>query len=221
MPSWFSMTPDDEAHLREPFRVESDPPHETQLSGQARPNVLFEAGMAMGRDADRTVLVEVGTLRPFSDVAGLHTIRLDGSSQRRQELAQRLLSAGCPVNMDGTDWHTAGAFETALDYAASAEESAATPENREVSEDAVTLLLCAAKDSSGEILKIVAQGGSVLQVRGTHFGELRNPRSQARWERALRELVDARLVEDSTGRDRLFEVTHEGFQRTDQLESED
>ena len=108
------MTPDDEARLREQFRSPSDPPHETELTGQARANVLFEAGMAMGRNADRTILVELGSLRPFSDVAGLHVIRMDNRSQRRQELAQRLESAGCPVNLDGVDWHTAGDFDTAL-----------------------------------------------------------------------------------------------------------
>jgi len=105
------FTPDDEAHLRASLRSEGDPTHETKLSGQARPNVLFEAGMAMGRSEDRTVLVELGILRPFSDIAGRHTIKLDNSSRRRQELAQRLQLAGCPVNLEGTDWHTVGNFE--------------------------------------------------------------------------------------------------------------
>ena len=105
------FTPDDEAYLRKSLRSEHDLTHETQLSGQARPNVLFEAGMAMGRSEDRTVLVELGILRPFSDIAGRHTIKLDNTSQRRQELAQRLQAAGCPVNLDGTDWHTVGNFE--------------------------------------------------------------------------------------------------------------
>lgn len=105
------FTPDDEAYLRASLRSEDEPTHETQLSGQARPNVLFEAGMAMGRSEDRTVLVELGVLRPFSDIAGRHTIKLDNTSQRRQELAQRLQAAGCPVNLDGTDWHTVGNFE--------------------------------------------------------------------------------------------------------------
>lgn len=104
------FTPDDEARLRKDLRSDHELPYEVELSGQARPNVLFEAGMAMGRSEDRTVLVELGVLRPFSDIAGRHTIRLDNTSQRRQELAQRLQLAGCPVNLEGTDWHTVGDF---------------------------------------------------------------------------------------------------------------
>ena len=108
------LTPDDEARLREPWQGENEPPHEVELSGQARPNVLFEAGMAMGRDEDRTVLVEIGHIRPFSDIAGRHTVRLDNTSQQRQQLAKRLEAAGCPVNLDGTDWHCAGDFDAAI-----------------------------------------------------------------------------------------------------------
>ena len=105
------MTPDDEARLREEFQADSEPNHEKYLTPQARPNVIFEAGMAFGRNSTRTILVEVGRLRPFSDIAGRHTVRLDNSTEKRQDLAMRLQSAGCKVNLDGTDWHTAGEFQ--------------------------------------------------------------------------------------------------------------
>lgn len=103
------MTPDDIAFLRPEYANGANDPGTLQL-GQARPNVLFEAGLAMGRNPDRTVLVELGTLRPFSDVAGRHIVRLADSIASRQLLAQRLRTAGCPVNLTGTDWHTAGDF---------------------------------------------------------------------------------------------------------------
>jgi predicted nucleotide-binding protein len=104
------FTPDDEGHLREQFREPHDPVHETELTPQARLNVIFEAGMAIGRHQDRTVLVELGNLRPFSDIGGRHVIRLDNSIRRRQELAHRLQSAGCALDLSGTDWHTVGDF---------------------------------------------------------------------------------------------------------------
>jgi predicted nucleotide-binding protein len=102
------LTPDDEARLRPEFQTPADPEFEKILTGQARPNVLFEAGMAIVSHRDRTVLVQFGELRPFSDVAGRHLVHMNGSTQKRQELASRLEAAGCSVNLNGTDWHTAG-----------------------------------------------------------------------------------------------------------------
>jgi len=110
------MTPDDEAQLRAHLRRKDEPSYETELTPQARANVLFEAGMAIGRYPERTVLVQLGPLRPFSDIGGRHVVKFDGSTQKRQELAQRLLTAGCPANLGGTDWHTKGSFEIDLDH---------------------------------------------------------------------------------------------------------
>lgn len=76
--------------------------------GQARPNVLFEAGMALASHPDETILVQVGHVKQFSDVTGGHFVKMDNSVAKRQELALKLKTAGCPVNMEGTDWHDAG-----------------------------------------------------------------------------------------------------------------
>lgn len=105
------MTPDDEGRLVEKFRSSGDPSYEKELTPQSRLNVIFEAGIAMGRNQDRTVIVEFGRLRPFSDIGGRHVIRMDDSGPRRQELAQRLQTAGCKVDLTGTDWHTCGNFK--------------------------------------------------------------------------------------------------------------
>jgi len=43
------MSGDDEVQLREPLRAASDENFESVLTPQARPNVLFEAGMTRGR----------------------------------------------------------------------------------------------------------------------------------------------------------------------------
>lgn len=103
------MTPDEVAYLQ-PRYGHGDDDRETQPAAQARPNVLFEAGMALGRDERRTVLVEVGDVRPFSDVAGRHAVRLSNTTESRQALATRLADAGCEVDTSGTDWHTTGDF---------------------------------------------------------------------------------------------------------------
>jgi predicted nucleotide-binding protein len=64
------MTPDDEAKLKDEFHKDVEDSFEKVPTGQARPNVLFEAGYAMGKYPENTVLVQVGKLRPFSDISG-------------------------------------------------------------------------------------------------------------------------------------------------------
>ena len=220
------FTPDDEARLKEQFRVDSDPPHETELTGQSRPNVLFEAGMAMGRNQEGTLLVELGRLRPFSDMAGLYVIRLDDTSQRRQELAQRLQTAGCPVNLDGTDWHTVGDFDdsvgtsdgTSAELTAIEEQQPVIAQPRRLSEEAKELLIDAAKDRVG-INRVKTFGGTAIVTNGKNFGEMGNRPTEARWEGALNDLVGAGfVVEDGNGEGGLFEVTREGFEYVNALE---
>lgn len=104
------FTGDDQARLRDEFLSDSDPAYERETTPQSRPNVIFEAGLALGRYPHRTILVQAGKLRPFSDIAGRHLIRLKNTSKTRQELAQRLRLAGCEVDLSGTDWHDAGSF---------------------------------------------------------------------------------------------------------------
>lgn len=108
------FTPDDEVRLRAQFWSLNEPMYETTLTGQARPNVIFEAGMALGIAPDRTILVEFGTLRPISDLSGRHVIRINNMEQRRRELAERLETAGCIVDLSDSGWKVAGDFDAAI-----------------------------------------------------------------------------------------------------------
>jgi hypothetical protein len=104
------LTPDDIGYVRPHLRQVGDGQHEREPTGQARLNVVFEAGMAMGRDPSRVVLVEVGRVRPMSDVDGLSAIRMDGGLERRKDLAGRLQSVGLLVNTNGNEWQAVGSF---------------------------------------------------------------------------------------------------------------
>jgi len=108
------LTPDDEARLRIPYQSANDSPQEAQLTGQPRQNVIFEAGMAMGKCPDRTIIVEMGKLRQMTDIVGRHAVRLNGSPESRNELANRLETAGCDVDRSGGDWFRAGNFDKVL-----------------------------------------------------------------------------------------------------------
>ena len=192
------MSPDDEARLREAFREPNDGADEIELTGQARPNVLFEAGIAMGRSAERTVLVELGHLRKFSDVAGRHTIRFDGGSESRQALAQRLQTAGCPVNMNGTRWHSAGDFKEALQLA--------NATDLRFSEDVMSLLN-AAVTGDGTLTTYGINGGLVIQAGAHGFGGPGDLREETRWRDALNSASGLGLI---AGGPSQFAVTHTG-----------
>lgn len=106
------FTGDDFAKLDERLLDKGEPAEVPQP--QARANVLFEAGMAFGLHPKRTVLVELGRLRAFSDIGGRHMIRMDDSAAKRLELAERLRTAGCAVQTEGREhWLKAGDFNSA------------------------------------------------------------------------------------------------------------
>jgi predicted nucleotide-binding protein len=99
------FTGDDLAHLRTGLGESEEP------KPQPRPNVLFEAGMAIALQRDRTIIVEVPSLRGLSDLHGIHVLRFStGSAEERQKLVTRLRTAGCEPNTSGTDWLTRPVF---------------------------------------------------------------------------------------------------------------
>src|SRR5262249_49700187 len=87
---------------------------------QSRPNVLFEAGLALGIAQERTVLVKLGhDVKLFSDVGGIHYVGLDNGHESRNLLRGRLQAAGCQPDMvTGNHLHVgqAGDFETCVRF---------------------------------------------------------------------------------------------------------
>ena len=216
-------TPDDVAMLQEQYWRDNEPESETQPMGQARPNVLFESGMAIGRYPTRTVLVQLGTLRPFSDISGIYITRLDDTPERRQEFAQKLEMAGCPVNRQGIRWFSAGRFSDVLASISNGPTfSVSNAESQQgLSDEAKSLLIEAIKDNSRSILRIRVMGGLEISTNGKEFPEMGNGRSEALWEQVLLELVGLGLIQDISGKGEIFQVTYAGFESADALSASD
>jgi len=87
------FTPDDQARLNKRFIKSSDRSPEKELTGQARQNVILEAGMALAMDDQRTILVRKGFTRPISDIEGVHWIDLKDNWDDRQILLNALEAA--------------------------------------------------------------------------------------------------------------------------------
>jgi predicted nucleotide-binding protein len=105
------LSPDDIVELHPDLYGANDHQHERARGGQARPNVLFELGLAYMAYPERTVIVEVGLMRPIADLAGLNVVRFNGSAMAVRKVLERLALAGCPVDLARTDWLDTSRFE--------------------------------------------------------------------------------------------------------------
>ena len=104
------LSPDDEARLKPQFCRANEQRTEGRLRGQPRANVIFEAGLALGRHPTKTLLVQIGEVRGFTDIVGKHIPRLSDDPARRNDIANRLRKIGCKVDTTGDDWRTTGDF---------------------------------------------------------------------------------------------------------------
>ncbi len=104
------LSPDDEAQLKAQFVSKNERTTEGKLRGQARPNVIFETGIAIGTHHKKTVMVQVGNVKPFTDIGGMHIPHLSGDDKSRHEFANRLADLGCKIDRSGDHWLRAGDF---------------------------------------------------------------------------------------------------------------
>lgn len=105
------FSPDEQAKLKSKFCSAKEKRSLGKLDGQARPNVLFEAGLALGAHPEKTLLVQIGDMRDISDIAGKHMLRLNNSTASRNELANRLRKLKFKIDTSGQDWTTVGDFD--------------------------------------------------------------------------------------------------------------
>jgi predicted nucleotide-binding protein len=104
------LSPDDEAKLKDQFVQKHERSTEGKPQGQARPNVIFETGIAIGTHHRKTVMIQVGLVKSFTDIGGMHIPYLSNEDKSRHEFANRLKDLGCKINQDGDHWLRAGDF---------------------------------------------------------------------------------------------------------------
>jgi hypothetical protein len=87
----------------------------------------------------------------------------------------------------------------------------------ELGELAKTLLLEAADDRNGVVMRVLHLGGLAVQTNGKQFCETGNARDEARCEAAISELADLELIEDRGYKGEIYNVTDEGYRVADLL----
>ena len=86
-----------------------------------------------------------------------------------------------------------------------------------LTDDAAKLLVEAAGDRDGHVLRIETMQGTLIQTNNRQFVEVGNARSQARWEAALEELISNGLLQDRGNQREVFGVTRKGYDVMDSL----
>lgn len=182
--------------------------------------VMFELGARWGAEKPMIPLLASGVTPEHlgGPLAGINALEAHQSGQVHQLLQD-----------------AAGYLNTTLDHPSSyttavgelvrrSEESTTTLEQQstntdsvQLSEEAKELLVEATNGREGIILMVRTMGGLIFQANGKDFGEVSNRRSEAKWEQAIRDLLNLGLIEDPTGKDELFKATHKGFEVADEL----
>ena len=90
-------------------------------------------------------------------------------------------------------------------------------EELHLGDEARTLLVEAATDPRGIVMRVHHLGGLSVQTNGKQLLENSNPRSEARWEAAIRELEQLGFIEDNGYKGEIYRVTNEGYRAADLL----
>jgi predicted nucleotide-binding protein len=137
------FTPDEYSTLRGDLTAGGADKPVDKARWQARPNVIFEAGMALGIDEEKTILVTLGSdVSLFSDVNGRHIVQLDNGVKSRDRLRAKLEGRGCRVELK-SDWTTTGDFEGCSIVASTAAPASpsAVPATSDIPDAAATMKL--------------------------------------------------------------------------------
>lgn len=88
----------------------------------------------------------------------------------------------------------------------------------DLSHEARVILKEGSRDKHGTILFARYKGGTALQVNEKNLIEPNTPREVAKWEGALRDLVDHGLVIERGHKGESFELSNEGYNLADLIE---
>lgn len=83
--------------------------------------------------------------------------------------------------------------------------------------EAGNLLKAAIQDKNGNLLMLKTMQGLIIQANRITFGEVGDPRSEAKWKDAVEELIDKGLIQDRGHKGEVFGVTNEGYVVADAL----
>lgn len=134
----------------------------------------------------------------------------DAPSEFREKLARQLAQTIIREYGNGAD-------DEATAFAATQARRSQDPQAESLSEPARELLLPAAQDKNGVVMRLLTMTGLGIQTNERQFVDRRDPRSEARWDGAFRQLVELELLRDVGNKGEIFRLTDRGYEIADRL----
>lgn len=107
------LTPEEASYLRDDLRFAGEDGH----VWHPRPNVIFEAGWALGAHQGKTTIVEAGFTHSISDMHGFNTVRMSGGQHALNDLVHRLKLLGLQPDTTDSAWMVAEEYPNLLSVA--------------------------------------------------------------------------------------------------------
>lgn len=85
-----------------------------------------------------------------------------------------------------------------------------------LSDDAKRLLIEVSNDPNGKIMKLSLTAGAIFITNGIQLNEDDSPRTKARWEAAIEELLTYNLISNVNNKG-TFEMTNNGYKMTEEI----
>lgn len=185
--------------------------------------VIFELGARWGSGKPMIPLLapDVAPDSLADPLKGLNALKYDSPAQLHQLVEEMARHLG--VELD----HPA-AYQKCIDEMVQLSAAVQPSKITEVSlnstaalgDDAKALLLGAAQDHEGVIMRFRTATGLHIRTSGRDFVPDREPRTKARWQGVLGDLVGRNLLVDRSGKGEVFGMTNLGYSVADQLQRE-
>ena len=113
----------------------------------------------------------------------------------------------------------AGTDDEASEFAVAQAARGRDPVVASLNTESRELLVQAAQDKNGTVMRIQTLGGLGIQTNGRQFAERGDPRSEATWDGALRRLREFDLLQDVGNKGQVFRLTDQGYEVANRIRS--
>lgn len=188
-----------------------------QMVDRQKPVMIYLSSTPIAIDS--VDLKQYEALKAFiSDMEPKGLLQRYKSHDEFAKLLYQHLTRLMPEHAKNSEAITAEAAIEAASHLTSVDVEQPSVASVRLSDEAATLLMLTAEDpSGGEVLIARTFGGTHVQANSTQVNRLNDRRSEAKWVKAVEDLVGYGLLKELGYKGEVFEITYDGYRIADEL----